>query len=155
MTEILCKIFLKVFHRALGLPLFSAMTVHKCLREEQAGFMKGRGCTDQIFALHNIIQQCTEWQRQLYINFVDFQKAIDSIYRESLWKILRGYGIPLKIVNIIKTFYKNFTCSVQNSNIMFKVKTGVRQGCIMSAILFNMVIDWVMRRTTNDKKRGI
>ena len=37
---------------------------------------------------------------------------------------------------------------------MFQVKTGVRLGCIMSAILFNMVIDWVMR-TTNDKNRGI
>ena len=38
---------------------------------------------------------------------------------------------------------------------MFQVKTGVRQGCIMSAILFNMVIDWVIRSTTNDKKRGM
>ena len=32
------------------------------LREEQAGFRKGKGCIDQIFALRNIIEQCTEWQ---------------------------------------------------------------------------------------------
>ena len=125
------------------------------LREEQAGFRKGRGCTDQIFVLRNIIEQCTEWQRQLYINFVDFQKAFDSIHRESLWKILRSYGIPAKLVDIIKSFYNNFTCSLQNSNIMFQVKTGVRQGCVMSSVLFNMVIDWVMRKTTCDTKRGI
>ena len=58
--------------------------VDQSLRREQAGFRKGKGCTDQIFALRNIIEQCTEWQRKLYINFVDFEKAFDSIHRDSL-----------------------------------------------------------------------
>lgn len=53
--------------------------VDKQLRKEQAGFCGGRGYIDQIFALRNIIEQCTEWQRQIYINFVDFEKAFDSI----------------------------------------------------------------------------
>ncbi|KAI4896154.1 hypothetical protein NFI96_009623 [Prochilodus magdalenae] len=125
------------------------------LREEQAGFRRGRGCTDHIFALRNIIEQCTEWQRQLYINFVDFQKAFDSIHRESLWRILRAYGIPMEIVLLIKSFYANFSCCVGNSDIYFEVGTGVRQGCVMSSLLFNLVIDWVMRHTTEDEPRGI
>lgn len=54
-----------------------------------------------------------------------------------------------------KTFYTNFKCRVGNSSLTFQVKTGVRQGCVMSALLFNIVIDWVMRRTTEDKPRGI
>ena len=74
------------------------------LREEQAGFRKGKDCIDQIFALRNIIEQCTEWQRKLYINFVDFEKAFDSIHRNSLWKILRHYGIPQEIVSTIQSF---------------------------------------------------
>ncbi|XP_012943709.1 uncharacterized protein LOC101861615 [Aplysia californica] len=65
--------------------------VDSYLRKEQAGFRKERRCTDQIFALRNIIEQCTEWQRQLYVNFVDFEKAFDSVHRESLWYILRFY----------------------------------------------------------------
>ena len=129
--------------------------IDECLREEQAGFRRGRGCSDQIFVLRNIIEQCTKWQRELYINFADFQKAFDSIHRECLWKILRSYGIPSKITSIIKSFYHNFSCSIQNSNIMFPVKTGVRQGCVMSSFLFNLAIDWVMREATEDEKRGI
>ena len=70
-------------------------------------------------------------------------------------EILRSYGIPGKITNIIKSFYHNFSCSVQNSNIMFQVKTGVRQGCVMPSFLFNLAIDWVMRKATEDEKRGI
>ena len=49
----------------------------------------------------------------------------------------------------------NFTCRVGNSETSFEVKTGVRQGCTMSAMLFNMTIDWVMRRTKEDQSRGI
>ena len=50
------------------------------LREEQAGFRKAKGCIDQIFALRNIIEQCTEWQRKLYINIVDFEKALETVF---------------------------------------------------------------------------
>ena len=137
--------------------IISRMTdaVDHLLRKEQAGFRKGRGCIDHIFALRNIIEQSTEWQRQLYINFVDFAKAFDSIHRESLWRILRAYGIPEELVLVIKSFYDNFTCRVGNSNYMFQVKTGVRQGCVMSTLLFNIAIDWVMKQTTKDQKRGL
>ena len=144
-SKILAKIIIKRISKA----------IEEKLREEQAGFRRERGCTDQIFALRNIIEQCSEWQRKLYVNFVDFEKAFDSIHRDSLWKILRHYGIPTKVVNVIKSYYKNFSCSVGHSDTFFKVKTGVRQGCVMSALLFNVVIDWVMKKTTEEAPRGI
>ena len=129
--------------------------VDKELRNEQAGFREGRGCVEQLFALCNIIEQCTEWQRQLYINFIDFEKAFDSLHRDSLWKILRAYGIPHHLVCVIKSFYANFTCRVGNSYNSIEVKTGVRQGCVMSSPPFNHAIDWVMHQTTEDQNRGI
>ena len=125
------------------------------LREEQAGFKKGKGCVDQIFSLRNIIEQCTEWQRKLYIKLVDFEKAFDSIHRNSLWKILKHYGIPKEIVSIVLSFYNDFNCRVGNSQHSFPVLSGVRQGCMMSALLFNITIDWVTKQTAQDKNRGI
>ena len=95
------------------------------------------GCRVQIFTLRNI-EQCTEWQWQLHIRFVDFEKAFDSIHRDSLWHILRAYRIPLHIIQIIKSFYYNFICSVGSSSLNFLVKTGIRQGCVMSAVCFNL-----------------
>lgn len=56
---------------------------------------------DQVFPLRNIIEQCVEWNVPLFINFIDFKEAFDSVHRESLWKILRAYGIPPKIIIII------------------------------------------------------
>ena len=75
--------------------------------------------------------------------------------RVRLWRILRAYGIPLRIVQIIKSFYHNFTCSVGSRILNFQVKTSVRQVCLMSAVLFNLVIEWVMRRTTENQPRDI
>ncbi|KAJ8333487.1 hypothetical protein SKAU_G00414950 [Synaphobranchus kaupii] len=72
------------------------------LRKEQAGYRKSRGTTDQVFILRNIIEQVNEWQATLYLNFIDFEKAFDSIHRESLWEIMKKYGIPEKIVRMIQ-----------------------------------------------------
>jgi hypothetical protein len=124
--------------------------VDKKLRQEQAGFRKGRGI-DHIFVLRNILEQCHEWQRKLLVNFVDFEKAFDSLHRDSLWKILRNYGISSKIVQLIKQFYTNFSCTINSeADTNFLVKSGVRQGCVMSSVLFIIAIDWVMRTTLTE-----
>ena len=57
--------------------------VDKCLRNEQTGFRKGRGTTEQIFILCNIIEQVNEWQATLYLNFTDSKKAFNSMHREA------------------------------------------------------------------------
>ncbi|XP_078141751.1 uncharacterized protein LOC139917505 [Centroberyx gerrardi] len=134
------------------------MTIDTKLRQEQAGFRKGRGCTDQIFTLRNIIEQCMEWNNPLHINFINFQKAFDSLHRDTLWKIVQSYGIPPKMTALTRMFYHQFECSViVNGNLTewFPVEFGVRQGCIISPILFLIAIDWTMRKTTSDKPRGI
>ena len=127
------------------------------LRKEQAGFRRGKGCMQQIFILRNIIDQCLEWNNPLFINYVDFRKAFDSIHRESLWRIMKYYGIPSKIISLVKMSYKNFSCAVEHEGKLskwFPVMSGVRQGCVMSGFLFVLVIDWIMRKTTR-RKRGI
>ncbi|CAH8530029.1 unnamed protein product [Schistosoma rodhaini] len=63
------------------------------LQDQQAGFRKDRSCTDQIATLRIIVEQSVEWNSSLYINFIDFEKAFDSVDRRTLWKLLRHYGV--------------------------------------------------------------
>jgi len=112
----------------------------------------------QIFILRNILEQVNEWNATLYIHFIDFEKAFDSIHRDSLWIIMRQYGIPQKLIQMVKTMCEDFQCSVivdNETTDWFPVITGVKQGCCMSGFLFLLVIDWVMRRTVEGERNGI
>lgn len=132
--------------------------IDKKLRKEQAGFRAKRSTTEQIFILRNILEQANEWRVGLYIHFVDFEKAFDSIHRGSLWNILRSYGIPSKMVRVIAGIYEGFECAVidgSETSDWFKIESGVKQGCVMSGFLFLLALDWIMKRTTADKRRGI
>ena len=89
-SKIFCRILLGRIETAID----------KKLKQEQARFRKRRGCTDQIYALRNISEQTLEWNCQLYINFIDFKKAFDSIHHDTLWNILTSYGVPLKTTTL-------------------------------------------------------
>ena len=81
----------KVLARIILERIKTAIDANLC--DEQAGFRFGRSYTDQIVTLRIIIEQSIEWQSPLYINFVNFKKAFDMVDRNTLWKVLRHYGL--------------------------------------------------------------
>lgn len=128
------------------------------LRKEQAGFRENRSCIDLINTLRIIIEQSAEWQSPLYLAFIDFEKAFDSIDRECMWRILEIYGIPPKILNLIKGLYDGYKCQIIHDGVLsnpIDVTSGVKQGCILSPILFVTVLDMVMKTSLNRRRRGI
>ena len=93
------------------------------------------------------MQHCT-W------SFVDYEKAFNSIHHETLWKIMRHYGFQEKYIRLVKMFYSNSKCSVvteAGNGTWFEVKSGVKQGCVMSGFLFILV----RRQTTSKQRTGI
>ncbi|VDP29618.1 unnamed protein product [Schistosoma curassoni] len=76
----------KVFDRVLSDRMKNS--VDSQLRDQQTGFHKDRLCTDQIATLRTIVGQSIGWDSSLYINFIDYEKAFDSVNRTTLWKLL-------------------------------------------------------------------
>ena len=114
------------------------------LRDHQACFRKDRSCTDHIATLRIIVEQSMEWDSFLYINCVDYEKAFDSLNRDTLWKLLQHYGISNTFMSLIRNTYENMACRVIHAGQFtdsFTVKTGVRQGCLLSPFLFLLAID--------------
>ena len=128
------------------------------LRDQQAVFRRNSSCADQIASVRIISEQSLEWNSPLYINFIDYEKAFDSVDRQTLWKLLRHYGVPVKKVSLIQCIYQDMGCRVVHAGQTsenFQVKTGVLQGCLLSPFLFLLVIDWIMRETTTGKNNDI
>ena len=116
--------------------------------EEQCGFRKGRGCVDQIFAVKNLCEKYLEKEKELYIAFMDLEKAYDRVDREALWKVLQIYGVGGKLLGAVKSFYAESKACVRvrkEEGEWFGVTTGLRQGCVMSPWLFNVYMDGVVR----------
>jgi len=128
------------------------------IAEEQAGFRKGRGTRDQILNLRNIMQKSKEHQQHLFMCFIDFQKAFDSINHETLWIAMIELGFPSHIVNLIANLYRKQKAKVRVAGVYsanFSVKKGVRQGCVISPYLFNIVAEMVMREALEGYERGV
>ena len=118
------------------------------LLEAQCGFRKGRGTTDQIWVTRQIIERAAEYNTPAHLCFIDLTKAYDSVNRDALIAVLRNYKVPSHLVDIISAMYTNTWCQVrttEGASEKFKVVSGVRQGCILSPLLFNCFMDRVLR----------
>jgi len=99
----------------------------------------------------------TRWTGAGKVHLTTGETAFDSIDREVLWKILRHYGVPVKIVRMIRVFY-GFQARVLYEGEMtgpFSMNNGIRQGCLLIPLLFFMTLDWVCRQAFGDNKTGI
>ena len=92
------------------------------------------------------------------MNFIDFEKAFDSLDRSGLWRLMEHYGIPAKYINIVKQSYKGTASRVLHigeQSELFEIRLGVKQGCLLSPFLFLLAIDWVMTQTKDGHRNGI
>ena len=136
-TKLLCHI--------MNYRLCDYLESNQLLSEEQNGFRSGRGCADHIFSLHSIVQ-CRKTQgKDTFAVFIDFRKAFDSVNRDFLWsKVERCFGVDGSFLNLLKSLYKHVSSCVNINDSLsdwFDVDMGVKQGCVLSPVLFSMFID--------------
>lgn len=128
------------------------------LRREQAGFRPNRSCVDHINTIRMIIEQSVEWNNPVYLLFVDFERAFDMVRREAIWNALTNIGIPESIIDLIRELYRETPCKVRfkgKDSSTFTTNRGVRQGCVLSPLLFITVLDLALNRTNNEAPSGI
>ena len=131
------------------------------LRDQQAGSRQNKSCADQIVSLRIIVEHSLEWKSPpppFHINFIDYEKVFNSVGRETMCKLLRHYGVPEKIISLIRCTHQDMSCRITHAGQLsegLEVKTGNRQGCLLSPFLLLLVIDWIMKITTTGRNNGI
>ena len=96
--------------------------------EEQAGLRAGRSTTEQIFNLRILCKKYLQHQQNLYHVFIDFKKAFDRVWHETLWATLRKYNINASIIRDIENLYEKAQSAVLlNGSIgeWFRIIVGV------------------------------
>ena len=144
----------KFFTGVLYNRLLKFATENKILNPAQLGFVPGNRTSDAHLIIHNLVRkQCHNSGGRLYSCFIDFSKAFDTIPRDTLLKKLIDFGIDGNFFNIIKNIYTNDKICIKHDEKVtdsIDVNLGVKQGCILSPLLFNIFLADLPQLLDND-----
>eukprot|EP00752_Nemacystus_decipiens_P018192 g16322.t1 len=112
------------------------------LPEEQSSFRPRRSTLDMLFVIQRLHELVRKKGTAIFACFVGLTKAYDSVDRELLWDVLRRFGVPPKMVAVIRNFHGGMRARVRmDSGLLsdwFEVLQGLRQGCNLAPLLFNL-----------------
>ena len=123
------------------------------LPDEQAGFRKGRGTRDHIANMRTIMEKMREFKKRLYLCFIDYSKAFDCVDHHRLWIILQQIGVPTHLIVILRNLYEDQKATIRTEfgeTEEISIGKGVRQGCILSPVLFNIYAEIIMRKVIEE-----
>ena len=124
--------------------------IERHLAETQVGFREGTGTRDGIFLLRTIGERRIEKNVNTFLCFIDYTKAFDRVQHHKLLKIMEDIQIPFHERRLIRNLYYNQKAHVRYDNGTtedFDIRKGVRQGCILSPILFNLYSERIINET--------
>ena len=94
------------------------------------------------------MEKAREFQKNIDFWFIDYAKAFDCVDHNKLWRILKEMGIPDHLTFLLRNLYAGQEATVRTGHgpiDWFQVGKGVCQGCILSACLFNLYAEYIMR----------
>ena len=136
----------KLFTALLNNRLQNLTKNKNLLHPSQIGFIEGFRTSDHIFSLRTLIDKyvTNANKGKLFCCFVDFQKAFDSIWHDGLLSKLITYKLGGHFYQLISDMYSRSKCAIKCGNRrtqFFNYNRGVRQGCILSPLLFNLYLN--------------
>ena len=109
--------------------------------ESQHGYRSGRGTIDGIFTVRQLMEKTKEQRCNLYIAFIDFTKAFDTVNRQLLFSLLEKIGCPPKLIGMLKCLYSNVKARLiidGELSKLFDYNGGVKQGCKLAPSLYGI-----------------
>lgn len=123
----------------------------------QAAYQPGRGTIEQILALEQIIEKSIEFNCPVHITFIDFRKAFDSVKLPNLWKLLEKTSINKNYISLLKATYDDSKALIKTDlgiTRSINILKGVKQGDVLSAILFCIVAATIILQTEEECPSG-
>ena len=132
--------------------------VNDYMGKTQFGFRKGCGTRDAIGVMRMLCERSLELNNDVYVCFVDFEKAFDRVNWKKMMEVLKKLGVDWRDRRMISNLYMGMTATVRiggdcsEASLMGR---GVRQGCCLSPLLFTVYAEMMMVEAMEDIEEGI
>jgi sorting nexin-29 len=137
--------------------LLSRLIPHadEIIGDHQCSFRSNRSNTAQIFSIRQILEKKWEYNGTVYQLYIDFLKAYDLVRRLALYNILIEFGIPRKLVGLIKMCLNETYSRVRTGKNLpdkFTIENGLKQGDASSPLPFNFALEYAIRRVQGNQE---
>ena len=150
---------LKVLCTLLNNRLQSHCTKLGIINKNQIGFKGNHRTSDHLLTLKSVVKKCvTIGKKKLFTCFIDFKKAFDSVWHQGIFHKVANTGFVGKPLDLIENIYKNTKCVIKINNRttdFFDYTKGVRQGCPLSPILFNIFVNDIFHIMDTDNLSNV
>jgi len=146
------KILLKILTRRLE------AKAETYLGNDQYGFRKGCGTREGIAAMRTLYERSLEHNNKVYVCFVDYEKAFDRVNWVKLMAVLESIGVDWRDRKLIKNLYMKQSAYVRIGDMLSErceIGRGVRQGCSLSPLLYNIYDEAMMREAFEEVDHGV
>ena len=155
LLDVIGKIYTSILNRRITF----YVNMYGKISEAQFGFREGYSTIDNAFILNSVIEKYLSKKKgKLYVCFVDFKRAFDSVNRQKLWCVLKANGLKGNLFKVVKNMYESVKACVRINNEctdFFECSEGLRQGCLLSPILFSMFVNEFTKIIETSGLRGI
>ena len=134
----------KLYTKCLNSKITKFTSENRIISPHQFGFQEDFRTSDAIFSLRSMVSLYKNENKPVYGCFVDFSKAFDSVDRTALIYKLGCCGIRGKTLRLIQNMYDSAEYVIKNDgkfSLPISSKFGVKQGCNLSPLLFNIFIN--------------
>ncbi|KAH9266409.1 hypothetical protein BASA84_001145 [Batrachochytrium salamandrivorans] len=143
----LINVGLKLVCKVLQMRIERFVETNNLLSYKQAGFRKREECVGQVVSLVDIIQRRQNAGLNTHVLFIDIRKAFDTVPGGALLWRLQNMGFPRRTLAFLKALYTSSSARARAGSLLsdpFPVQRGVRQGCPLSGLLFNLFINDIL-----------
>ena len=128
------------------------------MTDTQFGFRGGFGTRDALFTIQVLVQRCQDMDKDVFLCFIDYEKAFDRVRHQPMLVLLQRIGLDNREIRIIANLYWKHRANVRVGDALSEevsIKRGVRQGCVLSPMLFNIYSEAILSEALDGFDRGI
>ncbi|CAM5147797.1 unnamed protein product [Eretmochelys imbricata] len=148
----LCSTMYKLYASCLASRIMEWSVSGGAISSIQKGFMSCEGCYEHNFILQTTIETARRVWRQYTVAWLDLANAFGSMPHHHIFATLQEFGMPENFLHVIREVYAGCSTTihlVEGETAEIPSLSGVKQGCPLSPIIFNLTMEPLLQAISN------